>query len=215
MAVALNLITHAEVIVSCTLIDAVAGPKTAQNVFHLRRIAVVNDPVKTAVMAAMKTAWIDPWLAAAADQVTAVRMSCRWMQDPNDPAVEVTPAGVVVGQVASDAVPNQNTASFLLRTALKGKRYRGAKRFAGVPEAHTTRGVLTGAGLVLWQALQTALGTSITDATPNTWKLCVVSRANSDFEVSPCVVSSQDVTQILLNKTCGSQDSRRADSVHV
>lgn len=213
MAVADADIAHAEVTIRGQLANAVAGARPFANVFHYRRTAFAIPASKTSLATAFDTAIIQTYLDAAADAVTAVTVGVRWLSDPLDVEVQQAANPNTAGQVATDSLPNQNAVSMLLRTNQRGRSKRGAKRWAGVPEAHTTRDVLTGGGLTLWQAVQTALLAQVTDGDGNVWALEIVSRKFSVLTNSPATVSAADVNAVLLNKNIGSQDTRRPPTV--
>lgn len=206
-------LAHAEVVIRGTLANSVAGVKNFANVFHYRRNAFAIPASKASLRTIFDANIAQVYLAAAADAVANMAIGVRWVSDPSD--VESIAVGnpLTAGQIATDSMPNQNAVSMLLRTAMRGRSRRGAKRWAGVPEADATRDVLAGAGLARWQALQTALALPLTDADGNVWSLEIISRKLSVLTTSPATVDAADVASVLLNKNIGSQDSRRPPTV--
>ena len=124
---------------------------------------------------------------------------------------------VAQGMVMGDSMPTLNSAYLLLRTAFRGKSYRGFKRLGPLSEADTTAATedtFNAAAITRFQALRLALITPLVDASPNQWTLEVVSRFLSNFEVTPCTVESADVNEILLNKRITRSKRREVASVY-
>lgn len=191
------------------LTAAGAGDVNCHNVFHYRRQAFTVAPSKSAFLTAFAAAIVVPLAAACHSRWAALQLSARWLDDSFDRDWFQTSAGV--GAIATDSQPTHDAVSMLLRTEYRGGNYRGSKHFGGVNEIDTTGDILTGAGLTRWTAVRDALRLPIVDASPNTWKLIVVSRdpALSDFSVLPTVYEGNDVTEVEMNLRVGSM-ARRA-----
>lgn len=213
MPVPLSDVTHAEIVMHGNIVQTTAQTKPWANVFHFRRTSTVNDLVRAHVASAFDTAICQVYLDAAADVITGTKISVRWLNDPYDAASEYNANPNTAGQVGTDPLPNQNCVSMLLRTGWRGRSFKGGKRFAGVPEAHTTEDLLTGGGLTLWEALRDAITTGFTDSDGNVWVPYVVSRILSNLTSDPATIVGADVAETLLNKTIGSMDRRRPKTV--
>lgn len=208
-----NQKTILEVIINGRMAAGGSNAKAAFNVFHYKRTSVAVPASKAAFNTAFQAAIVAPLLAAANVRYTPTVISYRWLNDPLDRPVFFTAAGV--GAIATDSQPSDDAVYYLFRTDKRGANYRGNKHFAGSNEADTTQDILTGAGLVRWQTLQTALAAPITDATPHTWNLQVVSRnpALSNFTVTPCIIESNQVIEVLLDLNIGTMRRRRSATV--
>jgi len=201
MPVADNKKLHAEIIVYGRTASGGSGIIRTVNTFHYRRNAVVVALDKAALDAAFQTAIVVPMAAALNNRWTQDFNTVRMINDPLDPPANF--AHAAVGGVAGDSMPTLNAAYVLMRTPFRGKSYRGFKRFGPLNEADTTAAtddIFNAAAIARYATLRTAMITPIVDATPNTWTLEVVSRILSNFDVTPCVIESADVSEILLNK---------------
>lgn len=213
MPIADNLKTILEVIINGRMAAGGSNAKAAFNVFHYKRTSVAAPASKAAFNTAFQAAIVAPLLLAANVRYTPTVISYRWLNDPLDRPVFFTAAGV--GAIPTDSQPSDDAVYYLFRTDKKGSNYRGNKHFAGCNEIDTTQDILTGAGLVRWQTLQTALAAPITDATPHTWLLQVVSRDPnlSNFTVTPCIIEANQVTEVLLDLNIGTMRRRRSATV--
>jgi hypothetical protein len=114
-------------------------------------------------------------------------------------------------------MPTLNAAYMLLKTAFRGKSYRGFKRLGPLSESDTTAAaedIFNAAAIARYTTLRTALITPIVDASPNQWTFEVVSRLLSNLNVTPCVIESADVNEIRLNKRITRSSSRETASVY-
>jgi len=201
----------AEIQMKGTLAAMGSTSKNTMAVHHYRLGLIVLPPTKTALETAFNAGVAAAFLAAANSRYTQSETTVRWIDEATDAPQSFARAGV--GAIATDALPTDVTVSMLLRTAKRGRNYRGAKRYAAVNEIDTTGDVLTGAGLVRWQALQTAVFASITDGLGNVWVPSVLSTSLSILATNPTTVVANDVTQCLLNKTIGTMRKRRVATV--
>jgi len=201
MPVADNKKLHAELIVYGRTASGGSGVISTVTTFHYRRNAVVVAADKTALEAAFQAAIVVPFAAALNNRWTQDYNTCRLINDPLDVAT-ITPRAVV-GGVAGDSMPTFSCGYILLRSAFRGKSYRGFKRIGPLSEADATAAfedIFNAAAIARMTTLRTAMITPLVDASPNTWTLEVVSRVLSNFDVTPCVVEASDVAEILLNK---------------
>jgi hypothetical protein len=193
-----------------------AGGSNAVNVasiFHYRLGVLTAPPTKVALETVFNgaTGIVAPFLAAANSRYTQSQNTVRWIDDALDAPASTARAGV--GAIATDGQPSIDSVTMLFRTGIRGKSYRGSKHFPGVNEVDTTDDILTGAGLALWQTLQTACAANLTDALGNVWVPSVLSRKLSTLATNPTTVVANDVTQVLLNLNVGSMRRRRVSTV--
>jgi len=201
MPVADNRKLHLEAVVYGTV--ASGGSSTIRTVttFHYRRNAVVVPLDKGAFDTAFQAAIVVPLAALLNNRWTQTYNTIRAINDPLDVATIFPHAAV--GAIAGDSMPTFSCGYILCRTAYRGKSYRGFKRIGPMSEADATAAfedVFNAAALARITTLRTALITPIVDATPNTFTFEIVSRKLSNFEVTPCVVESADVAEIITNK---------------
>jgi hypothetical protein len=211
MAIPANQIFTAEVTILGSQAAAGSNSTPAINVFNFKRRTNVVNPTKAALNTVFQANIIAPLLAAANIRYTPINVSIRWIDDALDPLQFFAAAGV--GAIGTDSVPSDDAVYMLLRTANRGKHYRGAKHFAAANEVDTLGDILTGAGLVRWQTLQTALAAPLVDATPNTWDLAVFSKSLSTYRTNPTNIISNPVTQVLLDLNIGTMRRRRSKTV--
>ena len=211
-AIPLVNITVAQLLVKGT-INALGGntrPITLS--FYYRRIATTIAPTKTALNTIFASDVYAPMLAAFSSRWVSGSNTIRYIQDATDPGVVFSLAGA--GAIATDMMPSYVSVFMLLNTGWRGKSWRSGKHFPALPEADTVGDVLSGAGLVRWQAVQTALLAPLTDATNNTWRPCVFSpSAPSQIKTNPTTVVTTDVTQVVLNLTPGVMRKRKVKTV--
>ena len=210
-----NLRLHAEIIVYGRTASGGSGIIHTVNTFHYRRQAVAVAMSKTALDTAFQAAIVVPMAACLNNRWTQDFNTVRMINDPLDPPTNFPHAAV--GGVAGDSMPTLNAAYVLMRTAFRGKSFRGFKRFGPLNEADTTAAtddVFNAAAIARYATLRTAMAALVVDASPNSWSLEVVSRLLSNFDVTPCVVASADVNEILLNKRVGRSKRREVASVY-
>jgi len=183
------------------------------NIFHYRRTTLGPIATKAAFNTAFQAAIIVPLLAAMNVRYTPTLLTLRWIDDILDRPQSFAAAGV--GAIATDSLPSNEAIYMLLRTALKGKSFRGSKHFSPGSEVDTTNDLLTGAGLARWQVVQAALEAPIVDAIPLTWVPCIVSklRSLSNFTVQPAVYTTTDVNEVALDLNIGTMRKRRSRTV--
>ncbi len=208
-------IVNAEIVMRGIAAGGGSNPANINFVFHYRRVAVSVNPSKTALEAAFNAGPTPPILLLLNARYTQSRNDIRWLNDAEDPYVPTARAGV--GGVAGDSLSTFDAAFVLLRTALRGRRFRGSKHFGPMSEADITTAnddVWNAATLVRLGNVATALLVPLTDATGNVWNLSVVSRFLSQLQTNPTNVVSNDVTQALVNKRVGSLNNRKVKSVY-
>jgi len=215
MPVADNKLLHAEIVVHGTVTSGGSSVIRTVNTFHYRRNAVVVPANKADLDAAFQAAIVVPMGAALNNRWTQVRNTVRLINDPLDVATIYPHA--VVGAVAGDSMPTVNNAYILMRTAFRGKNWRGFKRLGPLSEADTTSAnedIFNAAAIARFATLRTAMITPLVDASPNTWTLEIVSRELSQLLVTPVTVESADCSEIVLNKRITRSKRRETLSVY-
>lgn len=212
MGLPANQLSYAQIVINGRQAAAGGESKACVNVFYYKRTSTVPAIAEANVTAGFAAGMLAALAAAANVRWAATQLLCRFVDDPTRLAVST--ASAVVGAIATDPLPQHDTVVMILRTARRGSRGRGAKRFGGANEIDTTGDVLTGAGLVRWQTVQTALATNFNDADGNTWVPQVVSALYSNFKVSPATISAEQVTSVTLLKDINDLNRRKIRSVY-
>jgi hypothetical protein len=209
MPIPATSIINVQVHVEGTAATGGAGVTPAQNIFSFRRTSTAPAFNKASVNTAFQTAIMTPILAAMNVRYTPGNLTVRVLDDAQDSPTNFAVAGV--GAIATDSLPSDAAVYILLRTALRGRNYRGSKHFSPASEADTTNDILTGAGLANWQAVRDALVQDFIDADGNTWKNTVVSRNLSNFNLLPVAnIVANDVVESLLDLNIGTMRKRRS-----
>jgi len=213
MPIADNKRLHYEIITYGTVASGGSSVIHTVTTFHYRRNAVVVPADKAALDTAFQAAIIVPLGALLNNRWTQQYNTVRCINDPLDSPTNFPHA--VVGAIAGDSMPSFACGYLLLRTQYRGKSYRGFKRIGPHSEADATAAledVFNAACIARYTTLRTAMITPLVDATPNTWTLEVVSRLLSNFDATPCVIESADVSEIILNKRITRSKRREAVS---
>lgn len=201
----------AEVIIHGTMAAGGSSVAPAISVFHLKRTTTVNPWSNANIGAMVVATYLVPLLAASNTRYTPNRVSVRCVNDATDMPIDTAAPGN--GAIATDGLPSDDAVCFILKTALRGKKYQGAKHFAGPNEVDTTDDILTGAGKTRWKAVGASLLAPQGDASGNTWNLCVLSRSLSQLKVNPTTVVSNNVSGINIDLNIGTMRRRRSKTV--
>lgn len=215
MPIPANQITVAEVILYGQIASSGSNAKNTANVFHFRRLATAIAPSKASLDTAFQAAIGVPVIAALNIRWGQLRNTVRWLNDAQDGPVDF--AHVNAGGTVGDSMATHEAVYIQLRTALKGRSFRGSKHFGPLSETDTTIGasdVLNAAAIVKFGAIVTALGTDIVDGTGNTWRSVVYSRLLSFPLVNPTTIVNNDVTQVRLNTRVGDLLLRKVRSIY-
>lgn len=212
MPIPLNQVTTAEVVMK-GLIGA-GGSNTVPTafVFHFRRLAVTVDPTKTALNTIFESSIATPIAAALNVDWEATVNDIRWVNDATDPYA--TFGSAIVGAIAGDRLQAFASSYMLLKTALRGRRYRGSKHFAPFSESDVGDDVFNAGAIGRLNTIAAALAGTLTDATGNQWKLTILSRFLSQIVTNPTTVVVNDVTQVLVRESLGTMRGRRVTSVY-
>jgi hypothetical protein len=215
MPIPVNQILNAEILLHGAIAAGGSNNALTVNTFHYRRTANVLPVSKAGLDAIFQSTVVIPLGAALNVRFLQAFNTVRWINDAVDAPVQFNHA--VAGAVAGDSMTTIEAAFILLKSALKGKSYRGGKHFGPLSEADTTLGtedIFNAAALVRWGAVLTALATPLVDGAGNTWLLEIVSRKLSQLLVNPTNVVSNDVSSFLLNKRIGRLRRRERKSVY-
>lgn len=213
MSIPLTDIHVAEVVINGHLLAEGSDQQVCKNVFHYRRSATAVDPNKVSVFNIFKSSIIDPLKALVHSDWEVETVSVRWIDDALDQALDVVPGTAIAGAITTADAPDALCVSMLYRTNVRGRNYKGAKRFGGLPVASITGDIIAASAQAAWQSLAAALATPLVDADGNTWNPCVLSRELSVLVSNPTVVETADVTQVLLNLNIGTMNSRKPKTV--
>jgi len=205
--------TTIEIACNGHLLAAGGGLVPIVNVFHYFRGVTAATFNKTNINTIFGTTVVAPWLLACSDRYLLDEIKIRFLDDATDPYQDFTGPGA--GAIAGDTLPSYNTVFMYYKPFLRLRIARGNKKFAGIPEAHTTGDVLTGAGLALWQTLETALLAPMVDADFNRWDPTVVSKkAPAQYTVNPTTIVQNVCMDVKLNKRVGRLKRRETISVY-
>lgn len=212
MALPLNQLAYAQVIINGRQAAGGSSSRPCQNVFWFKRANLALPLTEAALVTVFQAAIITPLAAAANIRWLAQQIVCRFVDDPTRPAVGVVDASV--GAIGTDSEPQQNTVSMRLVTASRIPRCVGAKRFGGVSEVDTTNDILV-AGLARWQAVQAAVLANLpNDANGNVWTPYVISFISSDLGLTPnALIVAFPIIRVDLRKNIRTLNSRRAAQV--
>ena len=184
-------------------------------IFHYRRTAIIIPPVKASLDAVFQAGPGVNIVAALNNRYTQMRNTLRWVNDAFDPPVPF--AHVPVGGVAGDGLSTLLAVYMLFRSNYRGKSFRGAKHFGPMSEADSTAlgdDVLNAAAIARFNTISAALAAPLVDADGNNWVLTILSRALSSIDTNPTVVTTTDVSVILLNTRLGRMKRRQIQSVY-
>lgn len=212
MPISPSLVTNAEIIMMGNTGVGGSDAKNLAAVFHYKRTTNVNPISKTNLHTQFVAGPVAAILAALSVRYVQTSNTVRWIDDAMDLPTGFAQAGV--GAIAGDSLPTNDAGFLLLRTAIKGRSYRGGKHLGPVAESHTDKDIFTVGALVLWNGIGTALLAPLVDSDGNTWKLQVLSRNLSQLLVNPTTVVATEVNQILVNKRIGDMRRRMVRSVY-
>lgn len=193
-----------------------AGEVRTNFVWHFRRLSTAVDPSKSAINTRFNATIGAAVVAALNEDWDASVNSIRYIDDALDAPTDfsVTASGAITG----DRLASFATAYFLMRTALRGRNYRGSKHIGPFSESdvtHATGCDIFNAGCVTrLEAIAAAVLTGFTDSTGNVWVPVIVSRNLSQLSENPTVVVQADVVQCLPNHRVGSEVRRKAPSLY-
>lgn len=202
-----------EFLIKGTVATTGSGTKNFFNVFHYRSNTIPVPDSKVAVLNFFLSAIWSLAGASLSSAYTGVESDVRLLDEATDQyAVGNVPAS---GAVAGARLPTDVSASVLLRTSLRGKNYRGAKRFGPLASSDVVNDEITAAAITAhWAALIAALSGGMTGGgLSGTYTPIVVSRFKSQLSVDPTTIDGAPITAALLNKTVGTMRRRKEKTV--
>lgn len=196
-----------EIVVRGHFVETDGTVKQLRNVFCYNRQNIVNPNTKASINTAFIATVVGPMMAALNQEYFMDGVSIRSLDDATDPYQDFV--NVTNGAILSDAAPTDTAVYLLIRTAKRGRSYKGSKHFGPLSEVDTTQNVLTGAGLARWRTVRDAVGLSFTADTSNIWQATIVSRKLSQLAVNPTNVVWTAALVPILNLTVGTMRKRR------
>jgi len=181
-------------------------------VFHYRRLATSVDPSKSALNTIFSSTVAAPIAAALNVDWSGSLHDIRWVNDATDQYASFT--ATEVGAITGDRLSSFTAAYILLRTGLRGRKYRGAKHFGPMSESDIGDDVYQAGALTRLNAILAAMLTTLTDSTGNQWKLAILSRKLSSMKDNPTTIITNDVTQGLVRASIGTMRGRSVTSVY-
>lgn len=185
--------------------------KNFANVYHFRRGAVVGVFDSTVIANEFIASMVPNICAALNVDYVTTGVTVRCLNDALDPPVTV--ADATAGAIAGERLPDYNAVMILMRSAARGRNYRGRKHYGPIAESDSQDDVLVAAAVTRFTTIMTTLGAGMTDANGNFWSQVVCSKTLSQLTVNPTNVVYQDVTQYLLNKSLGTMRRRKIATV--
>jgi hypothetical protein len=211
-----GVVATIEIKTVCNVTAAGSNTIITNLITHWRRTATVLTVPKTPIDTIYQSSIYVPVAAALNARSVQARNEIRYLDDANDPYTSFSHA--VVGSIAGDAMATQDAAFLLLRTALRGRSYRGSKHLGPMSESDSTAGtenLFNAACLARLATIAAAILAGFTDSTGNVWLPVIVSRRPpSQLSVNPTTVVKNDVTAALVKKTIGSMLHRKAKSIY-
>lgn len=200
-----------EVTARGSILPGTLDSRACVSVWHFARTTTVNPCVPANVAAAFATWYSGNLLSAQCDTFTLAEVGARMLDDPT--SLEGISTVGDPGGNEDDLYAADTAVYFQLVTGLRGRSFLGSKHIGAPGESQITNGLLAGAGLTGWQAVQTAIGllstTGFTDSDGNVWKLIVLSKSLSTLDTIPPTLKYTAVTSVLLNKRIGTMGRRR------
>jgi len=216
MPIPSNQVQIAEIVTTCTAAAAGSNSRPIQIVTHWRRTATVLAVPKTPIDTAYQASIVVPIMAALNVRCTQANNSVRFPNDAQDARQFFTHA--VVGSIAGDSMPSDQAAYLLIRTALRGRSYKGSKHLGPMSESDTTIAtddLFNAACLARLATIAAAIIAGFTDSTTNVWVPCILSRKDpAQYQVNPTNVITNDVVSVLVNKRVGRMGHRQVKSVY-
>lgn len=201
----------AQLLLKATLAAAGGTSTNVQSTFFYVRPPGGGVISKTALSAAFLAGPYAAMLAAFNVGYANGSSNIRFIDDAQNADTVTSLAGT--GAIATDRASSFNAVYMQFRTGLRGRTFNGSKHFPAVNEIDSTGDILTGAGLVRWQAVQTAVIAPLVDANGITWNPSVISFKNSTIKTNPTTVVYNTITQVVLDLTLGTMKGRKVKTV--
>lgn len=213
MSIADADIKNCEIVMAGSMAAAGSNAVNVQNVYHYRRTTTINPFNRVNLEAKFQSEIALNVLAALNIRLTQVYNTVRILNDPLDQAVAT--ARAVAGSITGDSMASLDMCFVKLSTGIKGKSYRGNKKYGPLSESDstTTSDVLNAGALTKFGTILTKLLAGFTDAGGNTWVLQVYSRTLDVFAVKP-LVAANDVVSGAVNHRVSRIRRRQSKSVY-
>lgn len=216
MPIPLNQVTHVEIQMR-GLIDGGPGGSVKTNfVFVFRRTATAVDPAKAAINTAFQGIISAPIAAALNVDWAATTNAVRYVNDALDAPIEFTNSDV--GAITGDRLSSFAAAYLLMRSAVRGRNYRGSKHLGPFSESDVTHAtgcdIFNAGAITRLTTICTALLGGFTDSSGNVWVPSILSRTLSQLQFNPTTVVANDAIQILPNHRVGSETRRKVKSIY-
>jgi len=199
------------------LIDGGPGGSVKTNfVFHFRRTATAVDPTKAAVNTAFQGTISAAIAAALNEDWSGTTNAVRWVNDALDAPTDFTNSDV--GAITGDRLASFAAAYILMRSAVRGRNYRGSKHLGPFSETDVTHAtgcdVFNAGAITRLTTICTAILAGFTDSTGNIWVPSILSRTLSQLTINPTTVVANDAIQVLPNHRVGSETRRKVKSIY-
>lgn len=206
-------VTTVEIVSKAVMAPAGSTSVKAYNVFHYQ----ITTPGGAPAIADVLTTWLaavsPTWALATVARFNQLFVEGRFLDDANNLAVSI--AGFGVGSIATDGLPSNETVYMLYQSAIRSRKARGNKKFAGAAEASTTGDILNAGGVTLWGNFRAALFANFPDSNGNTWTPGVLSRQPpAVYKTNPVTIVFNPCQSVLLNQRIGRLKRRSAASVY-
>lgn len=185
--------------------------KNVEFVFHFRRLATTFPLSKAAFEVAFQSNIAATVIANLNAAYTQTANQVRCLNDATD--ANYSNARSVVGGITGDQQQNFDTLVLQYKTGYRGKSGRGSKHFAPLTATDTLGNTLVAGTVTAWQTVAGTLAAQFTDGVGNVWRPVILSRKLSQLKTNPTVVFTNDVTNILLNKTTGTMKKRKVKTI--
>jgi hypothetical protein len=176
-----------------------ATVKNVWNVFHYRLVAGTLDAFSQLEGDFDTKVFSFARAQLSADYVTT-SLNARLLDDATQQFFSQTVSSA--GGIALPRLPGDLAIVTAMRSAQRGKQYRGRKHFRGVPTASVTKDELTAGALTAWLAVAVKLQGQFTSIL-GTYQPCIVAKSRSQLQTNPTTIVASDVTAVLVNKTIG------------
>lgn len=184
--------------------------KNIANVFHYRLFTGSADS-KSNIVNNWQTNVGAPIVGQLTTDYLEVAVDIRLLDDPLDQYLTITPA--LAGGQALPRLPGDLAVVLPLRSASRGKNYRGSKHFSAPPSAYVTKDELNVTGTAAWNGIASILLANLTLAGGAVYSPIVLSRNLSQLRTLPTTVWGSDIVTVLLNKTIGTMRRRKEKTV--
>ena len=204
-----------EIVNTWSMSTSNGSAKPVVNVYHYRQIGGPVAVSITAILSAFRTAMDTALKSALSVEAPAASLKGRFMDDPTTGFT--FGSAMSAGTVTGDRMPLYGTVTCQLKTAGRGRSYRGSKHYAPIAESSTTLDNLNAGGQTLWDAVAAALQATVTLSVSggSTWRLIVLSPTLSKLDRNPAIFSGADVTTVTANSTLGTMRHRKEKPVIV